>query len=763
MDRGSRQSPWGRLEPGRGAAAVGVGAALALALGLALASLIGLLGQTRALQNGAYVVAYGLLLPLGALLVVRALRLEPPAQPADAALSVAGALVAALALMRLATLAGIEGSAVSVFGVLAGLAIAAGAVALTEGRCAPPRRLHRLGAGGRAATFAALGIVTILLFVPDEVGPVGVAGALLAGGAAWRLGRESGGRSVGRRLGLAIDLGLVLLAASLVIDVTGYWGSDFAVSTWSGVGPDQLGPIAQIHQHFYLGPVGDVLAGRTLLVDTNSVYGIANAYVLAGWFQIVPFGYGTFGLFGSLASTVMIVSGWGVMRLAGVGRVIAAIALLLGVMLTVLAPITSPSLFLNVGGFRFGPPLLLLVLAVWVSGREGAVARSAPVLSCFGFFALWSLEALVYCGCAMIALIAADAVATRALRAGMIEVLRGLGATLGAFVAAHLLFAMLTLLVSGELPDWGRYVALFGEWASILEQTFGVPVESFSRAWLVGGLYLASGLGAMLLLLRVGRAGDRLARRRAYAIAGASGIGASFLSYFIAHSSDLFLPYVVFPALIVSALWLALALRGLPATWRGATGAVAAFGAALVLAGSLAETERRLPRTALAHLVPGGPSLEEDLRRMWSSPRIDRRAPAAQELIETHIPGEEAIVLVEPDLGQEALIRTDRANGLPIAYPWQDEVVLEDSLPPVIEAVEGLEPGARVLLQEPPEPGAQPSAALLFEQVFGNVPAGERLGPLTAAAEEEIRRRFELKVVARGPDGLYVAELRPRG
>lgn len=748
----------GESQAGRAIGAVALGSCAAFGLAMTLAAAIGIAGQTRSIQNGTFVLAFAGLLPLAALVATRALRppVDGAALPARG-LAAALVLVAALGALRLAELAGAGTAVTGAFGATAGIAVALLAAALAE-RHLDPRPLSRLKPPRSAALAAGLGIVVLLIFAPDEVSAPAALVALTAAAVAWFLRRPGDLPRPRGALGIALDLGLLALVALLTIDVTGYWGPDFAVSSWSGLPPPSIGPVAQIHQHFYLGPVGDVLSGRTLLVDANSVYGIGNAYMLAGWFQIAPFGYGPFGLLGSLASVTMLAAGWGILRWSGVGRALAAVTLLVAVSVTVLAPITSPSLFLNVGGLRFAPPFLLLGVGLAVSGRDGPVSRSPWVLATFAFFSLWSFEALAYCGCAFLALALADAVPLRSLRRGALAVGRSLLYLLGTFLAAHLAFALLTLALGGELPDWGGYVELFGAWAEILEETFGSDAETFTRAWLLGAAYLASGVGAMLLLL-----GDEARRRQGLAIGGVSAIGASFLSYFIAHSTDVFLPFIALPALLLAALWLSLALREGGGQLASAALAIAACALVMLLAGSWSESERRLPRTALAHLVPGGPSLLDDMRRMWASPRIDPRAPAAQELIERHIPGDRALVLTEPDLGQEALIRAGRANLLPISYPWQDEVALEESLPPVTDAIAELEPGTRVLLQEPPGPGTAPVPALLFERLFGNVPDDGRLGPLAAIARHALEERFDLELVERGPDGLYVAELRPKG
>lgn len=746
------------------AAVIGIGCGLGLAT--AVAGAVGLAGQTTTLQFGTFVVGFGLLLPLAALVAVRALDSGRDRELlADAALSTGSALVVLLCAMRVLDMAGIAEEINSAIAIAGGLAVAALA-GFQSGRSiqlpSPAANLIR-PSGRAAAVVAGLAVLALVVFVPKEVSPLALTAALGLGViAAWLLPRLPAVRTPAPWL---MDVLLLALLLALAIDVTGYWGSDFAVSAWSGLPLEELGPVAQIHQHFYLGAVGDVLAGRTLLVDSNAVYGIGNTYLIAGWFQLVPFGYGPFGLFGSLATASVIALGWGILRAATVGRLVAAAAVVTATMVTVLAPITSPSLFLNVGGLRFVPPYLLLAVALLVAGRRGPVTRSPWVLAAFAFFSLWSFEAIAYCGGTFLALAFADAIPGRGPRAVAIEVARSLAHLFAACVLAHLVFALATRLIGGEWPDWAGYVALFRAWANILEEVFGSQASAWSLSWVLGGAYLASGVGTLMLLRRGGIEQGIRWRRKVLALAGTSALGASLLSYFVAHSSDLFLPFIAFPALMVGALWLGVILSSEPGpglAWKRAAVGVAVFVATMVIAGSWSESERRFPRTLLAHLIPGGPSLKEDARRMWDSPPVDHRSVSAEALLDRYFPAGRALVLVEPDLGQETLIRSGRANLLPIAYPWQDEVALGESLPPVLAAISELPAGTPILLQEPLEPEAMPSASLRFEQVFGNVPTRSRLGPLAQAALTEIEANFTLERIAEGADGLYVARLQPR-
>lgn len=773
IDPDAEVGPPEAISPTNDVAAGVVAICVAVGLAMVLAGAIGIAGQTRDLQFIAYVLGFGVLLPVAVGVVLR-LRSAPRDHGAlqSAALASAAIAAASLCALRVAGLVGVPADLVSILSVLGGLISATLALILS--------RFFTAQGGGRRPGAAAgwtlsrptrvalagglLSVLIVLLFIPEEVTPFRAITALAAGLAAAASPRFHAPPIASRRLAYSLDALLLVAIVLLTVDVTGYWRPGLTAPSWAQFSPPRLGPIAGIHQNFYLGPVNDVLHGRALLVDANAVYGIGNTYLIAGWFKVLPFGYGMFGLLGGLASAMVIAVGWGILRAAAVTRLIAATTVAVGLLLTVLAPVTSPALFLNVGGLRFAPPYLLLAVAMAAGGRPGAVSRSPWVLGTFAFFSLWSVEAVVYCTCTYAALVAVEALSATRLRAAAKGAAGSAALVVAACVLAHLAFAVLTRLLGGGWPDWGSYISLFRAWSEILADVFGGAAEPWSRAWLIGGLYLASAVGTVLLVRR-STAADTTACRLAIAIAGTTGLGISVLSYFIAHSRDLFLPFIAYPVLLALALWLSLALRsdgGAPPAWQRASLGLACLAAALLVLGSWTPAGNRLPRTALAHLVPGGPSLSDDLGLMWDSPPIDPRSISAEELIDRYFPPDLALVLIEPDLGQEALFRSGRSELLPISYPWQDEVDLEHSLPPVLDAVAGLQPGTRMLLQGRPPPGVRPSFALAFEQAFGNVPLGQRLGPLASAALQAIRSRFSFREIAGGPDRLRVVELVPR-
>ncbi len=739
------------------AAAIALAAVAIVGAMLAVAGVVAMAGAERESETAAYAIALAAVLPAAYALARRSLSRAAPISSA-AALATCGLAAATLLVLWIAGVAGAPANALRVAAIVLGIGLVAVAAVATVGSEGSPVRRHSLPSRWMPAAAALVACAALVPFLPSPVSGWGVlaagAGALLAARFAPRLA----GVALPAWARIGVDVALLALVVLVALDLTGYWGED-AASVAGGVRLDIFAPTAQVHQGYFLGPATDVLHGRALLVEADSAYGIGSGYAVAGWFQLVPIGYGTFTLLGSLAAAVAIAAGWVILRLARAPVVVIAVAVVAGLVTCVLAPDTPPTMYSNVGGMRFGPPLILILAMLFAARRERPVSWSLAAGAVFAFFSIWSVEAFVYCTGVWIAVVLAEALG--AGRAGAARLVgRALLTAVAAFAAVHLAFSLLTLAFAGELPDWRMYVSLFRAWSRIVTDFdyFNDPIQPWSAVWVVGGVYVLSALALATAL--TARRGS-LPRLTVVAIAGLTGGGAAMLTYFLSHPIDFYLLYISYPAILLVALWTSLALASSVVPWRRAAIAVATFVAVAMVAGTWSAARERAPRTALAHLLPGGPSFGHDWDLMWSSPPIHDDAEAAQALIED-FPGDEALVLTEPDLGLEALMRTGRANLLPSSYPPNDEVDLSHSLPPVEEAVAAIEPGTLMLTQSPPRPGEPIAYSLAFQQWFGSTPQGQRLGPLAQQALAGIEERFRLVPVERGPDGLRVVRLEPR-
>lgn len=768
IPRSAQADPTSHPPPGVLPAALVVSLSLSFALLLASCTVLELVGPTQRAERALYLAAFVLLLPVTVLTAAKLASDERRRSvlPLMAIVAAAGFTLLLLG-SRLLTLGAAAPSWAPAAKLVAVAALGAALLALVERPCwaAPLARIPRPARRGWPAPLSGAAALAALLavFLPSGVTvwkvALSLAVAALAALAYLRVSR----RTLPRPLALGADLLVPLLIVLAVVDLTGPYPPGQELSSGGPLSPASIVPIAQVHQSFYLGPANDVLHGRVLQVDTGAVYGPGTIYVLALWFKLAPIGYGTLAIFGGLVTAVQCVLGWAALRLSGCGRILAAGTLLAAVLGTVLAALGSPGLFLNVGGLRFAPPYVLILIAL-LAARRGEAGRTttAGLLVALATTSLISIEVFAYSAATFVAIVGfGAATSSRSFSEGARTFGGALARGIGACVAAHILFALGTRAYGGDWPDWGWYLAYVSTWSK--SELLGGTVAPWSAGWVLGGVYFAS-LAAVAVLLAVSRQQVRRMAVPFLTISASATLGAVYLTYFISHPNDMFLPFIALPALIVCAVWLRVLLagEGLPAPVRGAGVALAAWILAMVLATSFSGAMHRWPRTALAHLMPGGRSFVGDLQREWDSPPLDSRATRAEALLERYFPSDRALVLVEPDLGMEALIRSGRANLLPISYPYQDQVVPRETRPRVSKAIGRLTAGTPMLVQlgRPGSSAASPTLRVL--RAFLAVGPRERLGPLQHYTLRQIQTRFRFQPVATGPDGLAVVRLVPR-
>ena len=768
VPRSAEADPTSHPPPGVLPAALVVSLSLSFALLLASCTVLELVGPTQRAERALYVAAFVLLLPVAALTAGQ-LASDEHRRSVLPLMAIVAAAGFALLLVgsRLLTLYAAPPSWAQPAKLVGVAALGAALLALVvQPRWAAP--LARFPGPARRGWPAALAGAAALAALPAVFLPgvvtawkvaLSLAVAALAAVTYLRVPR----RTLPRPLALGADLLVPLLIVLAVVDLAGPYPPGQELSSGGILTPAMIVPIAQVHQSFYLGPVNDVLHGRALLVDAGAVYGPGIIYVLTLWFKLAPIGYGTLAIFGGLVSAVQCVLGWAVLRLSGCGRILAGGTLLAAVLATVLAALGSPGLFLNVGGLRFAPPYVLILIAL-LAARRGEAGRTttAGLLVALAATSLLSLEVFAYSAATFLAIVGfGAATSSRSFSEGVRTFGGALARGVGACVAAHILFALGTWAYGGGWPDWGWYLAHVSTWAR--SEFLGGMVEPWSAAWVLGGAYFAS-LAAVAVLLAVSRQQVRRMAVPLLTISASATLGAVNLTYFITHPNDPILPLIALPALIVCAVWVRVLVagEGLPAPVRGAGVALAAWILAMVVATSFSGAMHRWPRTALAHLMPGGHSFVGDLQRAWESPPLDSRATRAEALLKRYFPSDKALVLVEPDLGMEALIRSGRANLLPISYPYQDQVVPRESRPRVSKVIGRLTAGTPMLVQlgRPGSSAASPTLRVL--RAFLAVGPRERLGPLQRYALRRIQTRFRFQPVAVGPDGLEVVRLVPR-
>ena len=376
--------------------------------------------------------------------------------------------------------------------------------------------------------------------------------------------------------------------------------------------------------------------------------------------------------------------------------------------------------------------------------------------------AVWAFEAFAYTTVTYVAIVCVEA-SLRPRGERRRWLVRWLLGGLGAILAGHLVFAVATLIGSGQLPDWGQYLAygreflLGGRAGSI---TYGFADWSPGLAVYAGALISAA---ALVLLIWRRPALARANPARTVALAGSTFYAIAILSYTDNRSSTYLFLYVALPLLIAATLWLALILApGSRVAMRFRRSALVAALAVsvLLLAGAWPQVRTHFNRTAIAHFYPGG-GLRAALHRLWHPPPIDPRTPVGIRLIDQYMPSRRVIILLPtvPDLGTEILIRSHRSNLLPIGDPKADGLVPSVWLPRVRAALAGVKAGQRILIDD---------EALKVIRDLRNPSVDPLKAPVDGGGVEAewilryLDQRFVIKPVARAPDGLIVAELEMR-
>jgi hypothetical protein len=523
------------------------------------------------------------------------------------------------------------------------------------------------------------------------------------------------------------------------------------------------------HHDFLLGPANQVLGGSAMLVDTATQYGVGSILFLAGWFKLAPIGYGTLGFLDGLLTALFFVAGYCLLRLVGASRLLAASGLAVAVIALVINRSYPVGALPQEGPLRFGLPMALILATVvaarWPSRSRAAQAGALAVLA---LSSIWSAEALGFTAATYSAMVCFQACL---LPPGerLVWLARQAAMAAAACVCAHLLFAVGTLAGSGRLPDWGQYFAyldayLFGAWGDF---TYDFP--PWSPGLVVGAGYLASATAVVLLV----RQRPNIVRRERVAIlavTGTTAYGIVFFGYFVGRSSDHVVAYVSLPAILIGTLWLSLILRSPHSLLRGGRPGVLAFAlsvAVLLVAVAWSSIGSRFEQSALAHALPGGDSPGEALERLWHFPPTNAGVVEAERLLDRYMPGEHrTLVLVEHDLATEILVRSGRANRLPIESPWIDIFVVRERLPTLRDAVAELQPGDRMLLDR----GAlDVLAAIRADPAFDayadtarTAPRSSPMAPLQRLALQQIDERVRLRTIHRDSGGFTVVQLAPR-
>ena len=273
------------------------------------------------------------------------------------------------------------------------------------------------------------------------------------------------------------------------------------------------------------------------------------------------------------------------------------------------------------GSLRFGLPLLIVASMTcdvrWPQWRAFAAATFVAL----GVSAVWALEAFLY---SIVVFAAAAAIRAWLLAPGQRRpwLLRQAAFAVGACVTAHVVLALITLAITGQLPDWGQYLTYIHSF--LLGGQAGAITYGFPR-WPPGLAVDAAAFASAAALVLLARRAPSVARREpvvTVALAGSTAYTIALMSYTDNRSLTYLLVYVSLPLVMAAVLWLVLILRA-PEAGIAVRRAAGAFSVAVTVADDLRRVaaDRR-------QLLAVGARARVSRRRLERRP-APARAPAA--------------------------------------------------------------------------------------------------------------------------------------
>lgn len=428
------------------------------------------------------------------------------------------------------------------------------------------------------------------------------------------------------------------------------------------------------HYNYYLGPVNDLLHGKSLLVDINCQYGVGVIYFLALVFKtgLLPFSYQGLAALIALLQVAQYALVYLLLRRLLNTQVFAVLVLGLILLVSFFSQLELAALP-SIGPLRFGMVYLLLCLPLlrsWRPSLERASRVAAHAL--VGVAAVWSVEVFVYVLATHLGMVVWAQLPVASPAEFLRKLVRELRWTLLAVAGVHLLLTLDILVRSGQWPHWDRYLAYLALYSV---GGFGtLPISPWTPWALIIGVYFVS----VLLLAYLGwRHASRPQLPELGVVAGLITFGLAQFTYYLGRSHPNNLYHVCIPSLILAAYWLCVLVRRRhalpPRFWPSAAYAIYCFGMLQVVLGVPFLLDQ-WPRTAASALVSGRPF------ELWTSKPTSPQVEEAMGLIEKYMPGVERIPLfIVPNLTTEALLRTGKVHLFPMSNPEQDELLVSAS------------------------------------------------------------------------------------
>ncbi len=510
------------------------------------------------------------------------------------------------------------------------------------------------------------------------------------------------------------------------------------------------------HHNFYLGPINDLMAGRSMLVDVTAQYGVFIYYFLALFFQagLLPFSYQGLAFLANLLLLIQYGAIYLLLRYVLKSQIFSVLALSLAVMMIFIGPNDFMRIFPSTGFLRFGPVYLLLL---FVAGRSLYPAKAwffqtieALVV---GFSSIWSLETFFYVGSTYLGVLFIENY-RKGMNSGQWFKITGLRLA-PMFLSMGLAFLVLEMAIrwhAGEWPYWPYYWEYVFAY-TVTRQSANMPMTPWHPWVLVVAIYFSSLIALGYRLFLRPKNADSPEFKMAFALT-ISGI-AQF-TYFImyAHMDKLLASGI--PAIFLSFYWLLQASKaGLPRLFKMSFFYSCYAGITMLFLLGFPGVKAKADRIwivslteAIGQFIQGQQvTFLNPLASLGSKSPTDDRVVEALALIEKYANDKTRVGLfITHDLNTETLMLARKTHVFPISNPMQDAIPNSARMR-ILGYRHGLKEGDMIFLEK----------KYLYEtkELEYAKPAQRLQGDMV----ERLRRTFSFEEIETSPHGITAVRL----
>lgn len=502
-----------------------------------------------------------------------------------------------------------------------------------------------------------------------------------------------------------------------------------------------------LHANFYLGPVNDLLAGKSMLVDISCQYGVLVIYFLASVFKtgLFPFTYRGLSFVISLLLIIQYSTVYFLLRNVSKSIVFSIISLCLIITTNYFCQHNYATWYPSTGPLRFGLVYLLLGL-VMIRNIHPNISKQCSIMEYIivGIASVWSVETFFYTISAYISILVYESIIESS---GIAEFTGRISKRfLCILLSAALAYLVLNIYIysrAGKWPHWEYYWSYLRLYA--LGNFGALPITFWSPWAIIVAIYFGSLMTIFYKLLFSNRAEQVLELK---IVLGMTVSGIAQFTYFLGRGHPNGLYHISIPAIFVASYWIVqIPNLSLPKKFLSLYTYSCYCAIILLFITGIPHIRQKLNTTGLFTTVQTAtqlsrgedPAIKQAYASLWSKSPGSVRVAEALYLIKKYASDKQRIpLLLAPERTTEVLMLCEKANVFPLSNVSQDKLSQA-----AITRAENFE----------------------YDLKFGNILFIERHSPYFVSIQLKIfsnlLRNFEFRNVETTPNGIVAVELLP--